>query len=118
MSRNVLHDLIRNLQALMTCPSCGSRYKSEDIQFVGQVDLACLLQMNCATCSLPVLATVLVNEEPGSRKIITDFDVDEINDITSEKPMSSNDVIGMHQFLKTFDGNFENIFTSLEQDKS
>lgn len=117
MSRNGLHDLIRNLQSLMTCPSCGSRYKSEDIQFVGQVDLACLLQMNCITCSLPVLATVIVSEEPGSRKLITDFAVDEVEDFTKEKPVSADDCISMHQFLKTFDGNFEQLFASLGTDR-
>lgn len=112
MGKSTLQDLIRNLQSIMTCPSCGSRYISQDIQFVGQVDLACLLQLNCVTCSLPVLATVMVAEEPGSRKLITDFAVDEIKDVKND-PITSNDVISVHQFLQIFDGNFEKLFAGI-----
>lgn len=110
MNKSELQDLIRNLQALMRCPSCGAHYKSEEIQFLGQVDVAWLLQLNCAACSLPVLATVMVADKPKSRKIMSDFRVDEFERFGGFSEVTADDVLEMHNFLDTFDGNFSALF--------
>jgi len=55
-----LQELIKNLQVFYTCPSCGAHYRNEDIAFLGRVDEHCFMQLTCQSCSLPILATVLL----------------------------------------------------------
>jgi hypothetical protein len=55
-----LQELIKNLQVFYTCPSCGEHYRNEDIAFLGRVDEHCFMQLTCKSCSLPILATVLL----------------------------------------------------------
>lgn len=60
MNGKNLQELIKNLQVFYTCPSCGAHYRNEDIAFLGRVDEHCFMQLTCQSCSLPILATVLL----------------------------------------------------------
>ena len=69
MRPQYLQELIKNLQEFYKCPSCETNYHFDDIRFLGEVDTYCFVQLSCHGCSLPVLATVSVNDEnPGRRK--------------------------------------------------
>ena len=103
MNKLELKDLIRNLQALMRCPSCGAHYKSEEIQFLGQVDVAWLLQLNCQRCALPVIATVMISDKPRGRKILTDLRIDEFQRLDMEQ-ITANDILDMHEALRALGG--------------
>lgn len=65
MNSRSFQQLIKNLQLFYKCPMCGAGYKSSDIKFLGQVDNHCFMQLNCHTCSVPVLATVFLSAKSG-----------------------------------------------------
>lgn len=64
MNPKALQELIKNLRVFYRCPSCSAEYRPKDIRFLGKVDQHCFMQLNCAACSLPVLATVLLSPSP------------------------------------------------------
>jgi len=98
-------NLIKNLQNIMRCPSCGAVYAFEQINFVGQQDGYFLLSMNCTKCSLPVWVNFFVgtpNEKiPASDLTYLDFE------LSQKEPITENEVIEFHSFVKVFDGDFK-----------
>ena len=113
MNSYQLQELIKNIQAMMRCPSCGSTYGENHIHFLGQLDMAALIQLDCQSCSLPVMATIVVSEKQqtaSNPKIMTDASREELRDAQNRDPVSTDHVVDTHQFLKNFDGNFEKLF--------
>lgn len=120
-----LEELIKNIQAMIKCPSCGKSYKKEDIHFLGQMSQAVLVQLNCNICRMPVMATIVASKDPNklpSFKDIGEYSEKMPRDLKSlkhrndksnpEKPISSDEVLDFHDFLEDFDGNFEKEFRS------
>lgn len=111
MNSYQLQELIKNVQAMMRCPSCGANYDNEHIHFLGQLDTAALIQLDCESCGLPVMATIVVSDrgDAGQPKVLSDMSEDDLVPSNAE-PIDTDHVVDMHQFLKEFDGNFENLF--------
>ncbi len=111
MNSYQLQELIKNIQAMMRCPSCGSSYEENHIHFLGQLDMAALIQLDCQSCGLPVMATIVVSEKQpaAAPKLMTDVSREELKDVNRE-PVTADHVVDTHQFLKGFDGNFEKLF--------
>ncbi len=114
MDRQQLQELIKSIKSLMRCPSCGASYRASSIQLLEEMDVACLIHLECSQCGMPVLATIIAKTEKiDQSRFITNFGEQEINLPKEEKVSSSSidvdDVINMHEFLKNFDGDFESI---------
>ncbi len=112
MNGKNLQELISNLQIFYKCPSCGSRYKHEDITFLGRVDEHCFMQLTCNDCSLPILATVLLSGDLTKKvksksnklnfgKKITKNDLNsrERKYFSKLPPISANEVASLHLYL-------------------
>lgn len=98
---------------MMRCPSCGSSYGENHIHFLGQLDMAALIQLDCESCGLPVMATIVVSEKhqtASNPKLMTDVSREELRDVRNREPVSTDQVLDTHRFLKGFDGNFEKLF--------
>ncbi|OIP22530.1 hypothetical protein COX95_01565 [bacterium CG_4_10_14_0_2_um_filter_33_32] len=118
MNNHQLEELIKNIQSMIKCPSCGSSYKKENVQLMGQLGQAVLVQLSCYICKMPVMATIVVSgpnagkpsfEKDSIEKILDNNPIEPIKEKT-ENPVSSNEILEMHEFLDGFDGNFESLF--------
>ncbi len=111
MNSYQLQELIKQIRTAMRCPSCGSRYDADHIHFLGQLDVAALVQLDCQSCGLPVMATILVSEKNhGHSKLMSDLNREESEATISGDPVTTDSVVDVHQFMKKFDGNFERLF--------
>jgi len=112
MNQYQLQELVKNIQTMMRCPSCGAKYGTDNIHFLGQLEMAALIQLDCQSCGLPVMATIIVSDknQATSPKVFSDISQDEI-DLSNREPVSTDSVVDMHQFLKGFDGNFDTLFS-------
>ncbi len=112
MNSRKLEELIRNIQAMIKCPHCGSQYTKENIKITGQMGQAILVQLDCYVCNMPVIATIVANYQAG-QKIDSAAYLESKNffqkDIT-EEPINSDEILALHDFLKTFNGDFEQLF--------
>ena len=105
-----LQELIKNIQAMMRCPSCGANYDEDNIHFLGQLDMAALIQLDCQSCDLPVMATILVSDKQQQPKILSDMSKEDLPN-ASQEPVSSDDAVDFHSALQDFDGDFERLFS-------
>ncbi len=111
MNSYQLQELIRNIQAMMRCPSCGAKYEADHIHFLGQLDTAALIQLDCESCSLPVMATIIVSDKGEQKtRLLSDMSADDLAE-PSRDPVNSDHVVNVHTFLKGFDGDFEQLFS-------
>lgn len=107
MDRKKFLDLLKNLQSIMHCPSCGSVYSVDEMQYLGNQDGYFLLSMTCTKCSLPVWVNFFAGD--GPQRKITDLNVNDIK-FTESTPISENEVIEFHRFIRTFKGDFKKTF--------
>lgn len=104
MDKKKFLELLKNLQNIMRCPSCGAIYDVQEVQFIGSQDGYFLLSMTCSSCSLPVWVNFFAG--PNSAKPISDLSIKDF-DLAKKEPISQNEVIDFHLFLKNFDGDFK-----------
>ncbi len=111
MNSYQLQELIKNVQTMMRCPSCGANYGENHIHFLGQLDMAALIQLDCESCGLPVMATIVVsNGKEQAPKLLSDISKEDLKGKHAKEPVTGDHVVDTHQFLKDFDGNFEKFF--------
>jgi hypothetical protein len=111
MNSYQLQELIKNIQSMMRCPSCGAAYGENHIHFLGQLDLAALIQLDCQSCGLPVMATIVVSDKnQGTPKLMSDISREELRGVKNRDPISTDQVVDIHQGLKDFDGDFDKLF--------
>lgn len=107
MDRKKFLDLLKNLQTIMRCPSCGSIYDVQEVQFIGSQDGYFLLSMTCSSCSLPVWVNFFAGG--GAVKPLTDLTIRDA-ELAKRSPISQDEVIDFHLSLKKFNGDFKRIF--------
>lgn len=111
MNSKNFQELIRNLQVFYKCPSCNTNYHFDDIKFLGKVDSHCFMQLNCHSCSLPVLATVLLSEKqakakksknqpkPPRRTFKSDLTTSEKQKFALKEEISSVEIAEFHRYI-------------------
>ena len=150
MNNQQFERLVHNLQDIMRCPHCSSKYTPADIHYLGQLDSMTFLHMRCSGCHTPVFASVALANDQGDI-LPTEITADdiavtsgldqaadaadagfefrsleateelaghevEVENLPMEQlfasltPVSYNDVLDTHQYLKEFDGDFDRIF--------
>lgn len=102
-------NLLKNLQNIMRCPSCGSVYEVSEMQFIGSQDGYFLLSLNCNDCSLPVWVNFFAGGNHGGDFIAGDLTIKDIK-LLSKEAISTTEVIDFHLQIKNFDGNFKKAF--------
>lgn len=125
MDKNILRELLKNLQIMMRCPHCGKPYNLDEIQLKGFALNTYMLKMECSNCHLPVQANITVSE--GSKmRFLNGFPSippipREQNQIQItpkntyqkpkkfQKPISTDEVIDFHKNLKDFKGGLDSI---------
>ena len=155
MNNQQFERLVTNLQDIMRCPHCSSKYSCSDVSYLGQLDNMTFLHMTCTECNSPVFASVATNNEDGElfptditaddiaitetprgeevaydeellnigfeqRSIDIEEPASEVQEVKIEKieaekvlsaleAVSYNDVLDVHQYLDTFEGDFEKL---------
>lgn len=98
MSRKHLQDLIKNLQEFYKCPSCDTSYHLDDINYLGELNQYCFVQLNCHECSLPVLATVSTSGKTAKRSN-TDLRQAEEAKFAAMGTISADEIAEFHRYI-------------------
>lgn len=88
-----LFDIIKRAQEELSCSVCSRRFDIEEIKVRGMMDGQFLVQVSCHRSHAPALILYVVStkQRPGNA-------------------MSTDDVLDLHQTLKTFNGDFKSVF--------
>ena len=105
---NKLKAIVRAIRRMIKCPSCQAQFQESDIEMVTGVGPSYFVKMSCGMCGVSVMASLVQvdsNELAGEVRPMTAPTKAPV----AAKPVSSDDVIEVHKFLKDFDGDFQSI---------
>lgn len=87
-----LGEIIRQIQRDLSCPVCGKNYDIGEIKLRGLFDHTLIIQTICSSGHLTLFMTTI--KEYRQKKT----------------PITSDDLIELHQALENFDGNFQKLW--------
>lgn len=86
----------RWLVSQITCSNCGQPLAASNVQVLGQQDELWFLNVFCDGCQTQALVAALVRE---TAKVVEEH-------LADAEPITADDALDIHNFLKTFDGDF------------
>lgn len=86
------------------CSNCGYKYKEKDLTVIQKDDYAAVLHLTCEKCKESYLINVLspLGSLQGSSRMPLKIDISsakEAKKFVGKKPVSSNDVLNIHELL-------------------
>src|SRR5215208_5463203 len=115
-------DWLRTQLTSFTCPACGRRYRGSKIRLLAERDGLFFVDLDCARCGSHTVAIVTVEMDDTSVSITDVSDVslsvDALPDYLDEgmpvddAPVSADDVLEMHEFLESFQGDLKTLLAA------
>lgn len=120
--QEIERDDVVELAAQTQCAVCKTPYGREGIQVMGQRGDSWMIAVTCPNCEAEGLMIATVDKEAEHHlsigreadpkpKIMFDVTYDEWFAFQKRPPISKDDVLDMHLFLKDFEGDFQRLFT-------
>lgn len=109
--------IIEWLSFMLRCPVCAYKYNLERTKIIdtkqGDPNQANLLvHSDCGQCKSSVVFSVSINgPDVYSTAMITDLTSSDTKKFANQVPLSTDDIINVHQFLKEFDGDLIRVLT-------
>jgi hypothetical protein len=103
--------LIIQLVSQLRCVECGRLYDLEDFALVHRLEAMWVLSTRCRHCEELCHVVVYMRPEVEPEPAI-DLTPDEMIAAQGWQPISADDLLDVHTFLKEFDGNFEMLFSA------
>jgi hypothetical protein len=106
------------LGLILKCPICGFKYnlgnthlvESEQDETFGEAHI--VLHSDCTKCKSSVMFNVEIRgPEVFSVGMVTDLTSTDSNKFKNKKPLTPNDVIGIHKEIRSFKGNLIEVLT-------
>ncbi len=86
-----LAEIIQQIQKDLYCPVCGKNYEIGEIRLKGLFDHTLIVQTICVNNHITLFMTTFTLSQ-------------------KKLPISSNDIIDLHNALETFDGDFQKLW--------
>ena len=102
-------EFIKRLVTTIKCGVCGQPYGGENVRFLGQRDDLWFLSVSCSACGSQSLVAAVI-KEGESPQLLTDFTERERVKFRDLEAVGADDVLDVHLFLKSFDGDFAHLF--------
>lgn len=100
--------LIRQIAAHVTCAVCSHHFGANDIELVGRRENVWAMRVNCRECHTKALLLAIVNQGTA-RPVYTDLVPEDWERFKESPPISTDDVISVHEFIQSYDGDFTDI---------
>lgn len=97
--------IVRRVVSRMKCVDCGGSYEEDRVSVIGHREDMWLLSVECAACARRSLTVVVVKGKEASGGI-TEFTKADLERIAGSAPVKADDVLDMHGFLQSFNGDF------------
>ena len=100
--------VIKRLMTTVKCSSCGHNYFARNVQIMGHHHGMWFISAYCPSCQTHYLLAAIVNKE--NTNISSDLKESEFARFKKSHAPTADDVLDMHCFLKTFQGDFAQLF--------
>jgi|SRR5579872_289268 len=104
-----LQKVMQWLSYVLKCPVCGYRYNLERTKIIDTKQLEnqanLLIHSDCSQCKSSVVFSISIQgPDIFSIGMITDLTSNDTKKFSDANPISTNDVLDIHNFLRKFDG--------------
>jgi predicted nucleic acid-binding Zn-ribbon protein len=107
-------DWLRTQLTSFGCASCGRAYEPGRIRVLAEREGLFFVDLGCGVCGTRAVAVVTLEvEEDGTRPDLGELHVPALGAgiaAADAEPVDADDVLGMHEFLARFDGDFAALF--------
>lgn len=97
--------LIKERARNYRCVNCARTLGDCDVRLLSQKDAHCTVEVTCGNCGFTFIAVLLVRRKTHPDGLPRNV----------QEPISSDDLLDVHEQLKAFDGSFTQLFQSRVQ---
>jgi hypothetical protein len=102
---------LENLKPLIRCPVCQKKYDPSKVVLLSEDDRKTVLHIACESCGISSLVFVSLGKMGAvSFGMLTDLERDEVRSFYGGEPVSADDALAAHRFLKGFRGGAKECF--------
>ncbi len=102
--------LIKRFMSSIKCSVCGQRYEVDNVKVLGHQEDLWFLSVFCSACQTQCLVAAVV-KEGRMPKVTTDLTEAELDKFKKMDELTADEVLDMYSFLKSFDGDFVQLFS-------
>ena len=100
--------MIRQIVARVKCAVCHHSFRANDIQILGRRGNAWAMRVACPMCRTQALLFAVLTER-AAQTLYSDLTPDEWTRFKDRPPISMDDVIAFHEYMRAYDGDFSEI---------
>ena len=97
------------VSVLEQCAKCKHHYSLDDARVVERQGELWVLSVRCSHCDTQAYVAAVVDSETMDVDEIGTMELADVDDVVDE-PVSVDDVLDLHEFLESFDGDFAGLF--------
>lgn len=100
---------LKKLLATMKCGMCGNQYQAGNVNILGHKEDLWFLSVFCPSCKSQGLVAAVVKEGKVT-DVVTELTPEEQKRLSTAAPLTSDDLMDIHSFLRDFNGDFASLF--------
>ena|SRR3989338_3823461 len=108
--------IIEWLANILRCPVCGYRYNLEQTKIIDSKEerpslgSSLLVHTDCERCKSSVVFSIAIEgPEIFTMAMVTDLTSHDTSKFKNSTPLSPDDILATHEFLKNFNGDFRSV---------
>lgn len=114
MAKFDFNKIIQWLAYILSCPVCGHRYTPDQTRIIDTGEekplsgRSLLVHTDCDKCKSSVVFSIAIDgPEIFSIGMVTDLTSQDTSKFKNAKPITADEVLATHEFLRAFDGDFK-----------
>jgi hypothetical protein len=101
--------LLKQLISTFRCEVCRQGFERDQVRVAARHEQLWIVSVRCARCRHQQVYWVALKED-GAETLLRDVSDQEDERFAAMAPVTSDDILDIHEFLETFDGNFKRLF--------
>lgn len=101
--------LLKQLISTFRCSVCRRSFDREHVRVAARHEQLWIVSVRCGLCRNQQVFWVALKEN-GDETILHDISDTEEDQLAEMAPVTADEVLDMHQFLQSFDGDFKSLF--------
>jgi hypothetical protein len=102
--------LLKQLISTFRCSVCRRSFERDHVRVAARHDQLWIVSVRCGLCRNQQVFWVKLNDDGGGESVLHDLSYEEEEYFASMAPVTSDDVLDMHEFLREFNGDFRGLF--------
>ena len=91
---------------MLHCPQCGHLYTDSEVGVLQESDMAILATITCGKCQYQSVVTLSLGGANTPSSLPSDLRAPEIGKFLNLEPITTDELLDVHQYLKKTKGNF------------